>query len=99
MSVSVENEIPYHFCKVVKRTSTSLWKVVSGAADLEGSVETTSATSQRATVMVTVEDVNEAPVFDEADIQAKLAENIKKGSYLATFTAKDPDIKSRNKFV
>lgn len=99
MSVSVENEIPYHFCKVVKRTSTSLWEVARGAAALEGSVETTSATSQRAAVMVTVEDVNEAPVFDEVNKQAKLAENIKEGYSLATFSAMDPDIKSSNKFV
>lgn len=99
MSVSVENEIPYQLCKVVKRTSSSLWEVVRGATALEGSVETTIVTGQRVTVMVTVEDVNEAPVFDERNKQAKLAENIKKGYHLATFTARDPDIKSANKFV
>lgn len=84
---------------MVKRTSTSLWEVVSGAAALEGSVETTSVNSQRVTVMVTVEDINEAPVFHKPTKQAKLAENIKKGYHLATFTARDPDIKSGNKFV
>lgn len=99
VSVSVENEIPYHLCKVVKRTSTSFWEVVSGAAELEGSVGTTSVTSQRATVMVTVEDISEAPVFDKPNKEAKLGENIKKGYHLATFTARDPDIKSGNKFV
>lgn len=99
VSVSVENEIPYHLCKVAKRTSTGLWQVVSGAAALEGSAETTIVTSERATVTVTVEDVNEAPVFDDANKQAKLAENIEKGYHLATFTARDPDIKSANKFV
>lgn len=99
VSLSVENEIPYHLCKVVKRTSTGLWEVASGVTAPEGSTETTMVSSQRTIVMTTVEDVNEAPVFDEPDKQAKLAENIKEGHYLATFTARDPDIKSANKFV
>lgn len=95
----MENEIPYHLCKVVKRTSTGLWEVVSGATVLEAGVETTSESGQRATVMVTVDDVNEAPVFDEPIIQTKLAENTKKGYHLATFTARDPDIRSANTVV
>lgn len=91
MSVSAENEIPYHLCKVVKRTTTGLWEVVKREETIEE--------RERVIVSVTVEDVNEPPVFDKTNKWVTVAENIKKGYHLATFTAKDPDIKSANTFV
>ncbi|KAG8002549.1 Cadherin-like protein 26 [Nibea albiflora] len=40
---------------------------------------------------LTVEDVNEAPVFKESNLRVTLSEFVKVGYYLQTVTAKDPD--------
>lgn len=96
LTLTVDNEIPYYFCKVIKRTATTLWQVSGKRA---GATAQGSASSQSMSVMVSVEDVNEAPVFDERIKQSKVAENGEKGTHLAKFTAKDPDIMQPNSFV
>lgn len=100
MTISVTNEIRYHSCKVVSRRTTGLWEVVTtDGATIHGATgkETLGWSTQRVTV--TVEDVNEPPLFDEPNKQATLGENVEGGQYLATFTARDPDVTSANTFV
>lgn len=96
LTLTLDNEIPYYLCKVVKRTEGKLWQVTESKAE---ATTQGSASSQSMSVTVIVEDVNEAPVFDELQKQAKMAENGKKGMHLARFTAKDPDIHQSNAFV
>ncbi|XP_068198583.1 cadherin-like protein 26 [Antennarius striatus] len=95
VTVVVENEIPYHSCKVVSRRADGLWKVVTSSRTT--GMERSYVTSQRVTV--TVEDVNEPPVFDVAQKHVTLSENIKGGQDLATFMATDPDVRSTNTVV
>ncbi|XP_044068451.1 cadherin-2 isoform X2 [Siniperca chuatsi] len=96
VTISVENEIPYHTCKVVSRRTTGLWEVVTMSGGATGT-ETLGLSTRRLTV--TVEDVNEPPVFDKPNKQVTLGENVEPGQYLETFTARDPDVTSENTFV
>ncbi|XP_078026023.1 cadherin-like protein 26 isoform X1 [Epinephelus lanceolatus] len=86
LTISVENEIPYQTCKVVSRSS-SLWKVETIGG--ETVTETTRLSTRQVTV--TVEDVNEAPIFKPPNKMVSVAENGDVGQYLWTSTAKDPD--------
>ncbi|XP_051804920.1 cadherin-like protein 26 [Acanthochromis polyacanthus] len=104
ITITVENEIPYFTCKVVDR---SVWKVetiggelYSGASISGGTPGVVSGSQQTSShvVTVTVEDVNEAPVFDKPNKDAVLVENAEAGQYLETFTARDPDVASANTF-
>ncbi len=105
LDVSVENEIPYHSCKVVTRRTTGLWEVVasSGATGngvtISGATQTGTTGRTIRTVTVTVEDVNDPPIFDMPNQQVTLGENVEEGQYLATFTARDPDITAANTLV
>lgn len=96
LTLTLDNEIPYYLCKVVKRTEGKLWQVTGAVA---GATAQGGVSSQRMSVTVTVEDVNEAPVFHELHKQAKVPENQEKGMHLAKFTARDPDINQPNAFV
>lgn len=96
LTLTLDNEIPYYFCKVIKRTNTKYWQVSGGRA---GATAQVSASSQSMSVAVSVEDVNESPVFDERIKVAKVAENGEKGTHLARFTAKDPDTMQPNSLV
>lgn len=58
-----------------------------------------SASRHSMAVTVTVEDVNEAPVFDEHNKHGKVSENRKEGAHVARFTATDPDTRGSNKIV
>lgn len=93
MTVGVQNDIPYHSCKVLSRTTTGLWNVHT----VDYSVWTHGMSST--SVTVTVEDVNEAPVFEEVYKKVIVVENVAAGTYLETFTATDYDIMSKNKVV
>ncbi|KAK2851634.1 hypothetical protein Q5P01_007910 [Channa striata] len=105
VSISVENEIPYHLCKVKERTATGLWTVITSSSTR--TTETISSTSgtEWATslstynVAVIVEDVNEPPVFKEPNKAVTLVENMEVGHYLTTLQAKDPDVSSANTVV
>lgn len=110
MTIIVENEIPYHLCKVVSRSSTGLWKVVTtGAAGIgagvvnagvAGGMTGTGITALSVQlVTVAVDDVNEAPIFDKSRKGVTLGENVAAGHYLETFTARDPDVASANTFM
>lgn len=96
LTLTLDNEIPYYLCKVIKRTGTKLWQVSEEKA---GATVQGSSSSQRMSVTVSVEDVNEAPVFDERIKRAKVAENGGMGINLARFTATDPDVMQSNSFV
>lgn len=96
LTITLDNEIPYYFCEVIKRTDSKLWQISGGKAGATGQASTSS---QSMSVTVSVEDVNEAPVFNERIKQAKVAENGEKGIHLAKFTAHDPDIMQPNSFV
>lgn len=98
VTITVENEIPYHSCRVEQRKTTGLWKVVTvSGATMTGTGQYHRASTYNMTVIV--EDVNEPPVFEKSDISVKLSENIKVGHYLDTLKARDPDVASRNTFV
>ncbi|XP_053173964.1 cadherin-2-like [Scomber japonicus] len=99
VTVVVENDMPYFSCNVVSRSTTGLWKVATFSASTgsSGTGETLSLSYYHMTV--TVEDVNEGPVFDQSNKQVTLVENVAVGQYLETFTAKDPDVKSANTCV
>ncbi|XP_020362836.1 cadherin-like protein 26 [Oncorhynchus kisutch] len=86
LSVSVENEVPYFSCKVKGRPAMGLWDVVT----------TVSLTGERALLSirhltVTVEDINDPPIFTPAIKNVMVEENVEVGWYLETFTAIDLD--------
>ncbi|XP_030590439.1 cadherin-like protein 26 [Archocentrus centrarchus] len=105
ITITVENEIPYYSCKVERRSTTGLWKVVTKSGStatrttVSGVTETELATGASShQVIVTVEDVNEPPVFDKPSKEVVVTENFGVGKYLETFTAKDPDVTTTNTF-
>lgn len=65
-----------------------------GAASGDASWSLTAQTMGFSTysVIVDVEDVNEAPIFDKPYKSVPLFENTAMGQYLVTFSATDPDI-------
>uniref|UniRef100_A0A3Q3KDE9 Cadherin domain-containing protein n=1 Tax=Monopterus albus TaxID=43700 RepID=A0A3Q3KDE9_MONAL len=89
VNISVENEIPLFSCKVETRgtSTTGLWKVIYGDA---GTMRVMGPSTHQVTV--TVEDVNEPPIFDEPNKHVSLVENVAAGHLLTTFTARDPDV-------
>lgn len=105
MTIIVENEIPYHSCKVISRSSTDLWEVVTitgatgGGAAIGGAIGKGTIIQSTYTVTVTVEDVNEPPIFDKPNQQVSLGENLEEGQYLVTFTARDNDISTEKPFM
>lgn len=100
MTISVENEIPFGICKVVRRHTTGLWEVVTiGGATIGGATGTETHSLSTCLVTVIVENVNEPPIFDAPNKQVTLVENVKVGHYLVTFTARDPDVTSANTLV
>lgn len=50
-----------------------------------------------ATVTITVQDVNEPPVFEPAEIQIIVQEDVVVGSIIYNYTAKDPDTARQQK--
>lgn len=99
VTISVENEIPYHTCEVVSRSTTGLWKVVRTSGATIGGTTGFGKSSRTYRVTVTVEDVNDPPIFDKPNEKVTLGENTEAGQTLVTFTARDPDIASANTFV
>ncbi|XP_042346961.1 cadherin-like protein 26 [Plectropomus leopardus] len=90
LTISVENEMPFHSCRVVRRSTTGLWEVITVIEETQTEVKRRTTLQ----VIVIVEDVNERPYFEKPYKQIKVVENVKVGQYLWTFTAKDPDITS-----
>ncbi|XP_056280107.1 cadherin-2A-like, partial [Pseudoliparis swirei] len=91
VTISVLNEIPYQLCQVEHRSATGLWDVTIGGRE--------TVAVRRHQVTVTVEDVNEPPFFDPPKKRVTQSENVEVGKYLATFTAKDPDVAMANTLV
>ncbi|XP_027133093.1 cadherin-like protein 26 isoform X2 [Larimichthys crocea] len=130
VTISVENEISSHSCRLISRSKTGEWEVqmsagakvggfsisgdtITGISSTGTTIYGTSASSTFSgfsggivetlgistyVVTVTVEDVNEAPIFDKSKLQVTLSEFVKVGYYLETVTAKDPDVNSGNTF-
>uniref|UniRef100_A0A674A8Z2 Cadherin 26, tandem duplicate 2 n=1 Tax=Salmo trutta TaxID=8032 RepID=A0A674A8Z2_SALTR len=96
LSVSVENEAPYFSCKVKGRPATGLWDVVTTeGVSLTGLKPPVLPTRQ---VTVTVEDINDPPIFTYAIKNVTVEENVEVGWYLETFTAIDLDRNHANTF-
>ncbi|XP_035597168.1 cadherin-13 [Oncorhynchus keta] len=95
LSVSVENEAPYFSCKVKGRPAMGLWDVVTtGGVSLTGERPLLSTRQ----VTVTVEDINDPPIFTPAIRNVTVEENVEVGWYLETFTAIDLDRNHANTF-
>lgn len=102
ITVTVENEIPYFTCRVIKRNTGGLWTIetsndiiLSGAKIRGGGGDTEDKSSY--IVTVNVEDTNEPPIFDQPKKQVFVPENTEMGRYLETLSARDPDVISANK--
>uniref|UniRef100_A0A3B4VE23 Cadherin 27 n=1 Tax=Seriola dumerili TaxID=41447 RepID=A0A3B4VE23_SERDU len=89
LSISVENEAPYFFCKVKERTSSGLWTVGTSKVAEPHSVK----------VIITVEDINDPPVFSVTVKEAMLEENAPIGTWVERVTAVDPDSSHAKDFV
>ncbi|XP_060794674.1 cadherin-like protein 26 [Neoarius graeffei] len=92
VSISVENEVPYFFCKVKKRPPQSLWDIETSA---EGS---STGAPKRYPVTIFVEDINEPPKFVPPIQVTMIRENTKVGTSFYTLTAIDPDVSSGGLF-
>ncbi|XP_062400440.1 cadherin-like protein 26 [Sardina pilchardus] len=86
IAVSVKNEEEYFSCTVEEKTTVGLWKV-------DTSLETQSMTNtySRQEFTVTVEDVNDPPIFLIPEKDAVVTENEGIGQLVEQFTAVDPD--------
>ncbi|MCJ8741382.1 hypothetical protein PDJAM_G00069990 [Pangasius djambal] len=83
VSIIVENEVPYFFCKVKTHKSWGLWDVETLPKE--------SSTSTLYTVTITVQDVNDPPEFVPPVQGITIKENTKIGTFLVNLTVKDPD--------
>lgn len=89
VSISVENEVPYFYCKVKKPTSQGLWDVETSA---EGSSKGAPKLPQLYPVTISVEDINDPPEIIPPVKEIMIMENTKVGTLLDSITAKDPDV-------
>ncbi|XP_039618319.1 cadherin-4-like [Polypterus senegalus] len=55
----------------------------------------TSSPTSTATLVVTVEDVNEAPIFSPPTLSVPVKEDVPLNTFIATYQAKDPDIEMK----
>ncbi|XP_060794665.1 cadherin-4-like isoform X2 [Neoarius graeffei] len=88
VSISVENEEPYFFCKVKNRPSQDLWDIETSA---EGSSMGAPQFPKLYPVTVAVENINDPPEFVPPVKLLMIMENTKIGTPLYTLTAIDPD--------
>ncbi|XP_040890662.1 cadherin-like protein 26 [Toxotes jaculatrix] len=86
VSISVENELPYFFCKVKERTPSGLWTVDTSKGD-----GTDADQPHSVKVIIEVEDTNDPPVFSMTVKEAILEENAPTGTWVEKVTAVDPD--------
>ncbi|XP_036406876.1 cadherin-like protein 26 [Megalops cyprinoides] len=59
LSISVENEEPYFYCELKKKTTTGLWQVVN-----TGGMSGTGVPTQKVTIIL--EDISDPPIFARA---------------------------------
>ncbi|GAA6064812.1 cadherin-like protein 26 isoform X1 [Tachysurus ichikawai] len=88
LSISVENDVPYFFCRVKTRKSWSLWDVETRP----------KAFSVPYNITINVEDVNDPPEFIVPFKEITITENEKIGTVLETFSVIDPDKTFDNTF-
>ncbi|KAB5546045.1 hypothetical protein PHYPO_G00067580 [Pangasianodon hypophthalmus] len=88
VSISVENEVPYFFCKVKNPTSNGLWEIETFS---EGSSTEAAKLPKLYPVTIAIEDINDPPEFVPPVKEIMIMENTKVGTLLDTLTAKDPD--------
>ncbi|XP_060750198.1 cadherin-like protein 26 isoform X1 [Tachysurus vachellii] len=86
--ISVENDIPYFFCRVKKRKSSDLWDVETRPKEF----------SVPYNITINVEDVNDPPEFVLPFKEITIMENIKIGTVLETMSVTDPDKTFDNTF-
>lgn len=89
LSISVENEVPYFYCKVKKKTYTDLWDIETDDPD--------AGHPQSIKVLIEVEDTNDPPEFRVAVIDVALAEDTPPGAWVDTVAAVDPDSRPTKK--
>ncbi|KAK2825589.1 hypothetical protein Q7C36_019516 [Tachysurus vachellii] len=88
VSISVENEVPYFYCKVKNPTSDDLWDVETLT---EKSTMIEAKAFQLYNATIAIEDVNDPPEFVPPVKEIMIMENTKVGTLLETLTARDPD--------
>ncbi|XP_062397734.1 cadherin-like protein 26 isoform X2 [Sardina pilchardus] len=93
LSVSVENEEPYFTCQVNGRPQQGLWDVAWVGADSDTRLPEISLP-----ITITVEDVNDPPVFFPEVKTIRVMENSPVGTLLDKFTAEDHDGVYANSF-
>ncbi|XP_058859542.1 cadherin-like protein 26 isoform X1 [Acipenser ruthenus] len=89
LSVQVENETPFFSCSVKRVVADDLWEV--DYSDPEAGSTGIGFKPKNLTVIVNVEDINDAPDFVPPIKVVYLEENDKIGKELQTFTAIDKD--------
>ncbi|KAM8757249.1 cadherin-like protein 26 [Acanthopagrus schlegelii] len=89
LSISVENEVPYFYCKVKKKTYTGLWDIERDDPD--------AGHPQSIKVLIEVEDTNDPPEFRVAVHDVALAEDAPPGAWVDTVAAVDPDSRPTKK--
>ncbi|XP_051517921.1 cadherin-like protein 26 isoform X2 [Myxocyprinus asiaticus] len=94
LTISVQNEAPYFYCKVKKHVPNTMWEL-ENIKNPGTSFPNLYKTIQ---VSINVEDVNDPPVFIPPLIEVVVMENIKVGTFITTFTAKDMDGSHINTF-
>ncbi|KAL2103635.1 hypothetical protein ACEWY4_000503 [Coilia grayii] len=92
LTVTVQNEEPYFTCKVKGRSPTGLWNVEWVGGD--GTAP--SLISQP--ISITIEDVNDPPIFFPKVKDIRIMENSPAGTFLETFAAIDKDKTHANSF-
>ncbi|KAI5612091.1 cadherin-like protein 26 isoform X1 [Silurus asotus] len=95
VSISVENEMPYFSCKVIKPTSQGLWEVETISA---GPATRSANLPKLYPATIAVEDINDPPEFLPPVKEIMIMENTKVGTILGTLTAMDPDISFGSSF-
>ncbi|XP_078144473.1 cadherin-like protein 26 [Centroberyx gerrardi] len=96
LTVRVENEGPYYSCKLLGRPTAGLWNVDTISSESGTGLVPPLPTRH---VTVSVDDVNDPPIFTYAVKDVTVEENTAVGHYLETFTAIDLDGAHANKFV
>ncbi|XP_060793173.1 cadherin-13-like isoform X4 [Neoarius graeffei] len=88
LTVNVENEEPFFSCSVQKKYTGKLWDV---------NYSRNGSSSARISFSISVEDVNDPPVFTDTTKYVNIFENTPPGHSLWTFSVTDQDQNPPNK--
>ncbi|XP_051947936.1 cadherin-like protein 26 isoform X2 [Xyrauchen texanus] len=92
LTVSVENEDPFFYCRVKRRPKHGLWNI-------ENSRGRSISTSVSLPINIIVEDVNDPPIFIENIKHVRVMENMEIGHSLWMFKAEDQDHHDSNSIM